>query len=883
MQSVTSHSTCCLFKAISKFYMLILFLLLFIAASSISAPFTKARAQEQAPSSNGAQLFASSEKPCCGQDKDQPHLLAASYYNVGNNLTATLMLNNKGPEPVEVKPTFFSLSGERLESAPVIVAGESFRNIDLRELGARPGTAFQEGSLQLFHRGPDLVIGAQLYLVDEAHRLSFDEKLVEFGAAPSTQLESVWWLPSRKASVGLILSNTSYLEVAANVVINAGTPHPETVDVTLSPHETRVIKVEREKPGNGPNLRDNVGSASIHHSGVKGSLLARALIEDSSSGYSFSSQFYSPQGGKSSNYQGAGLRLTTPAGEELKPVVVARNVCDETSYLAGRVAYTTTDAQVGVVQLPKTKLEPGEAASLDIERAIGTQILSRNIAAASLEFDYTTAPGSVIIAAESVSSNGDQVFRVPMWDVPAQRSGTGGYPWFIEGDSSTFVYIKNVTDKEQQYTFSLTYEGGDYSLGLKSIKGSETVAFDLRAMRDNQVPEERGQTIPLDAKRGKIVWSVRGPDSLALLGRSEQVDLVKGTSSSYACVMCCPNSFRRAWIEPGELGLEFGSTGGVHGVQQDRTCYGSLTPAYYMGDTWSVDNPVVLTVVGSGSDADITATGVGTANVEGSWEVYQYESVYNYEQGYKECVVYSSVTEPSGGVAVKPRISGSHTMWWFNGETPTGYQTEITLTTSANGQWSITSGSDKVSFTGNGTSSITLRSTARSISPNDVTVQVTINGRTSDPFQINILAPYSLTFVAEGTTASQANGYTTLIQYQIRDQFGSLLPSTVPINENFTTGIINDYPGTNWIRAGDGGTLVSPSGWSDQIAGQPVNGAIPAPSPPCSPYCNVLVHHFNGDWYVGSTIKTKGVKVQTNTWNRFRDHGSHTNVVSPVP
>ena len=59
--------------------------------------------------------------------------------------------------------------------APVIVAGESFRNIDLRELGALPGTRFEQGSLQLFHLGPDLVIGVQMYLVDEALSLSFDE------------------------------------------------------------------------------------------------------------------------------------------------------------------------------------------------------------------------------------------------------------------------------------------------------------------------------------------------------------------------------------------------------------------------------------------------------------------------------------------------------------------------------------------------------------------------------------------------------------------------------------------------------------------------------------------------------------------------------------
>lgn len=119
--------------------------------------------------------------------------------------------------------------------------------------------------------------------------------------------------------------------------------------------------------------------------------------------------------------------------------------------------------------------------------------------------------------------------------------------------------------------------------------------------------------------------------------------------------MCCPNSFWRAWIEPGELNLEFGSTGSVHGREQGRTCYGAPVPAYYMGDTWTVDNPVLLAVSGSGSEANVDAVGAGTANVLGSWEVYEFERVYNYEQGYQECVFYKSVVQPSSTVFV-PQI-----------------------------------------------------------------------------------------------------------------------------------------------------------------------------------------------------------------------------------
>jgi hypothetical protein len=85
--------------------------------------------------------------PCstCGGPEDKPHTLAASYYSVRDGLTATLLLNNKGPKPLEVKPTLFSLGGQRRELPPVTVQGLSYREIDMREFGVE-GTDFEQAT-----------------------------------------------------------------------------------------------------------------------------------------------------------------------------------------------------------------------------------------------------------------------------------------------------------------------------------------------------------------------------------------------------------------------------------------------------------------------------------------------------------------------------------------------------------------------------------------------------------------------------------------------------------------------------------------------------------------------------------------------------------------
>jgi len=395
------------------------------------------------------------------KDADKPHLLASSYYSVQGDLTATLMLNNKGPKPLEVRPTLFSLKGERLDIQPVVVEANSFRMIDMREWAALGGPSFQEGSIQLFHLGRDLVLGAQIYLVDEIHSLSFEEKLTEITNGGASRLEGVWWTPSRRTNAQLALSNTSDSPLAVTVRF-AGTRSNQanTTSLDLAPHETRLLDVQRDishgdaAPPNAhldkANREPSIGAVSLEHSGTGGSLLARAMVQDQNVGYSSTVQFSAPEKGKSSRLEGAGLRLRSESGDGLTPIVIARNVGDTVTTLRGGMPFTAANGDVGVASVPKIRLAPGEARIIDLDRSLRKSQLPPDVTIAGLEFEYTSTPGSVIMAAHSMSRDGNQVYRVPMWDPLAQRSPTGGYPWYIEGTSSTTVYIKNITDHEQK-------------------------------------------------------------------------------------------------------------------------------------------------------------------------------------------------------------------------------------------------------------------------------------------------------------------------------------------------------------------------------------------------------------------------------------------------
>ncbi|HEX8458963.1 MAG TPA: hypothetical protein VF656_16840, partial [Pyrinomonadaceae bacterium] len=526
-----------------------------------------------------------------------PHLLAAAYYSLKDNLRAVLMLNNKSPHRLEAQPTIFNSSGARLDVPPLSINGTSFREIDLRELTGA-SEEFAEGSIQIFYHGHDLALGAQIYLTDEARSLVFEEKLAELAEQfSSARLEGVWWLPSPRAETRLVLSNTTGAPLFVTAKVEGSAPPQSAPAVlTLAPHETRVLDVLRDLAGHGSGRLAEAGGVSLEHSGAGGALLARLLIQEADRGYSAWARFVDPAKAKSTKYQGAGLRLGTSGGERLMPVVVARNTGATEIEISGSIPYTLVDGRAGALAVPALRLAPGEAGTFDLNGALARERIEGRVATAGLEFEHTGEPGDVQMSAQSVSHGHDQVFQVPLWDIAAQRSSTGGYPWKAEGDASTIVYIKNVTGRTQEYTWQLRHAGGTYSLGLRSIAAHQTDAIDIRDLRDRQVGDTQGRTIPPDATSGQVHWSLQGGENLTLIGRAEQVDTVRGLATSYACQNCCPDSFLYGFTAHDTFTGLPGDEFLCEAMQQNQDCYGTVLEPFHVSANWTTSNTTVLSI-----------------------------------------------------------------------------------------------------------------------------------------------------------------------------------------------------------------------------------------------------------------------------------------------
>ena len=255
-------------------------------------------------------------------------------------------------------------------------------------------------------------------------------------------------------------------------------------------------------------------------------------------------------------------------------------------------------------------------------------------------------------------------------------------------------------------------------------------------------------------------------------------------------------------------------------------------------------------------------------------------------------------------------ITQSGDLWYFgldsksNNIKPANYNYQVTLTdtadTSGTFVWTIIQGADKVdlydgtsranSVTISGKNTVTLWSKAPSASGasvvQDVTVQLSLNGKVNGTFSTTVFAPSSLTFLYNVDNAAGTNGYKSEVHYSILDQFGEVLSKNVEINEDWQA-TVNDIPGNGWqyrntfngvqTLNGEGSTTANPSNWYDNLTR--IGEQNPTSLPPQNPLLGTLVNHWAGQWRVGSLYtqdgpnNNYGIPVRSLTWHIFRDHG----------
>lgn len=806
----------------------------------------------------------------------RPYSQFAPYYTVGDGFMTMLMLNNATQTDLSVKVTLYALDGQPAELPVIHVSAHETREVNLNEWVAGLGNRYVTGSLRLDYQSIAYALGAMVMMVNEAESIEIDVLARPAFEFKSNHLEAMWWMPEDAAEVQYAVENTTETRVHGKLTLTDGEGNPiKSVTLDMSPYETRLYKL-REILGEDKRRSARVGGIFVEHLGKPGDLMAQCFVLRRSKGFSASFQFEDPKGAADSRLEGAGILLgnddSVKHSELFSGRLLLRNTSSEPVVVKPLVQSGTLPSS-----LPEIRLKAGEAREI----LVPSSSVVKETGTAGMAIQYSGEPGSVLGYWFSIDRSGSLIVETPLRS-PASVPQAGSNPWSLDGDYSSVLYVKNTGNVSGSFVAQIFYHGGQYMIGMKTVEGGETAAIDIRKLRDEQISDVYGHKLPVDLREGQINWRTRsgGP---RLIGRVNAMSVSKGLANNMSCSTCCSCATSvSVSLVPGSWAGTVGSTFSLTPWETDTDGCGN-THSYPIGIgllAWSSDTPSVASVDQS---AVVSCRAAGTALVSG--DGFFHDSLIDYSQippngGCFFCTDDRTEQNPGTTVAIKPAISGPNTVWWFSGQSPSGYATSITLTSSAGAStsWSVTANANQISLSSTSGSSITVTATGSPVSGavGEVQVTVTANGQTSSPFSLTTRRPFRLVAGAFTSQCDATFGYTDFLNYTIQDNLLTNMPLPVPLNENWTTGIVPDFTGTNWRRgpAGFFTTLAAtPAAFSDEIQGE--NVALPPNPTPICIGAEQAVEHWGQEWRIGSTVTGSGTRVQADILQKFTQHAEH--------
>ncbi len=111
--------------------------------------------------------------------------------------------------------------------------------------------------------------------------------------------------------------------------------------------------------------------------------------------------------------------------------------------------------------------------------------------------------------------------------------------------------------------------------------------------------------------------------------------------------------------------------------------------------------------------------------------------------------------------------------------------------------------------------------------------------------------------------------YDTKISYAVY-KGDSPAPNGTPIKEKWTTDVVPDYPGCDWVRNREMNGRTVDNLFTDHITGD-LKGRPPEPQAPQAPRSSVKTVHWGQDFYVGNETRP----AKSHTLQKYTDHARH--------
>ena len=524
-----------------------------------------------------------------------------------------LAVVNRGPKSTPATITVYSSLGVPFTPTEIKLAASETRHLNIKLLVPREEWEHNLGGVAVSFTGQAMGVWAQATLSDFYGFGNVDLPVFHNAMYKSNVADAVWWEPKHAKSY-VILGNSSEETLHIEVKVDG-----KAYKVELGPHATTV----REVHGGQDDDHNELNSVHVSSDGPAGTLRVSGYALSHSEGFVNTIRFFDPDNSTEPAVYANGLHFS--AGENHLAV---KNLSSQPLRIWGTAFPTGDQGPLQAVAIPSVIVAAGEVEELNLS---GLGDLTQ-LDGSAVKIESTGPNASVIASFLNFNTDRRMVRGVPLRDIGDLSVLTGAYPWRLDGQFQSRVYLTNMGTKRAAIGGHILPNGGAaYFIDSHYLDPGETAVFNLRKIRDQQTPDPKGVTLPKDVVAGQFQWSVLfGGESQHFLGRNEVLDPTSGISASFSCAYCsCPYSTTSASLSPGAvtLGINSSFSGiSIFGVEVN-TCSGAYVDDYHINPpSWSIASPNILSLTTNASPSVVKGLAVGKTSFYAplSTPVYSY-------------------------------------------------------------------------------------------------------------------------------------------------------------------------------------------------------------------------------------------------------------------
>jgi hypothetical protein len=545
-----------------------------------------------------------------------------------------LVSNEALPEPATL--TLYASDGKPYPSVAIPVDANQTKTFNIRTILRQIGEFQVPGGIAIEYFGHPSALLAQIVLRAYHGFGSLDVPLMEATQFASNTLDAVWWEPAAAQSF-LVLGNSS----AKTLHVDLSFGENLKQNVVLSPFATTIQPVLY---GAEPDPDGRIPSLHIAYSGVPGDLRAFAYSASISNGFFQTIRFFDPGEITGASLYANGLHI----GDGPQHLVV-KNIGQSAVMVSGSLYLLGAPKSERTLPIVSTAIAAGESRELELPQAPASLALD----GAAIKLESSGGSASMTAAFSSFDPIGQIAQSVPFKDIGSYGVSTGRYPWRLDGDHSSRVYITNVGKvRAAMGGYIHPTAGKDYWIDTRYLEVGETAVFDLRDLRDQQTPDPRGVKLAKNVMAGQFEWTTLfGDGSQRLIGRAEEIDPSGKASVIVDTDACdCPSETLSAFFTPDSLFTTIGEDGYFTTTGVAYPACGGSGQDYTIDPTsFSINTPGIFSLKGGASSAML-----GLAAGTSSFTTPVKETIYGFARGACYVVSQSTFNVPGTGTVQVP-------------------------------------------------------------------------------------------------------------------------------------------------------------------------------------------------------------------------------------